>query len=117
MKRLLVKALTNLFDMEKMDALAVARTVEDVFKGKEEIEDMGIDKHVRSLFYELEREKLLKLRREESKEKGTFIRKYYWSFDSQGIKQGAYRTFSEEPYCIYQKIPKKAWLTRSYNNT
>ncbi|MFH1100949.1 MAG: hypothetical protein V1726_02790 [Methanobacteriota archaeon] len=116
MKRLLRKALANVFDMEKEDAFEIARTVETVFRGKEEIEDMSIDKHVRSLFYELEREKILKMRREEFKEKGTFIRKYYWSFDSKGIKEGAYRTSIEEPYGIYHKIPSKAWLVHTINN-
>jgi hypothetical protein len=116
MKRLLVKALTNLFEMEKEDALIVAKTVEHVFRGKIEIEDMTIDKELRSLFYELEREKLLKLRREEFKEKGTFIRKYYWSFDDKGIKQGAYRALKNDPYGIYQKIPKQAWVARTYHN-
>ena len=116
MKRLLIKALANVFDMQKRDAIEIARTVDHVFRKKEEIEDMKIDKQVRSLFYELEREKLLKLRREEFKEKGTFIRKYYWSFDDKGIKEGAYRIIQEEPYMIYDKIPKKAWITRSYSN-
>jgi len=116
MKRLLRKALANVFDMEKQDALEIAHTVETVFRGKEEIEDMSIDKHVRSLFYELEREKILKLRREEFKEKGTFIRKYYWSFNNKGIKEGAYRSITEEPYAIYKKIPNKAWLVHTINN-
>lgn len=115
MKRLFVKALKNAFDMEKEDAIAVAKTVEDVFHGEDEVEDMTIDKHVRSLFYELQRKKLLKLRREEYKEKTKFIRKYYWSFNQKAIKEEAYRTFEEEPYQIYQKIPKKAWLVHSYN--
>ena len=82
-----------------------------------EIEDMTIDKYARSLFYELHREKLLKLRREEYKEQGKFIRKYYWSFDIDSIRQGACRKppLEESPYQIYQKIPKSAWLLHSYN--
>ena len=89
--------------MDKEDAIAVVKTVEEAFNGKEEVEDMTIDKHVRSLFYELHREHFLKLRREEFK------------FDNEAIRQGAYRTFKEEPYNIYQKIPRKAWVIRSYN--
>ena len=85
MKKLFIKALRNAFNMEKGDAITLAKTVEDVFKGKEEVEDMSIDKYTRSLFYELQREKLLKLRREEFKENGKFIRKYYWSFDEKAI--------------------------------
>ena len=115
MKRLLVKALKNKFSMAKEDACALAKTVESIFNGKEEIEDMSIDKHVRSLFYELQRERLLKLRRDEYKEKGKYIRKYYWSFNQKAIREEAYRSPEEEPYKIYEKIPKRAWLVHTSN--
>ena len=116
MKRLLVKALKNVFDMEKKDAVTLAKTVEDIFSGAEEIEDMSIDKYTRSLFYELQREKLLKIRREEFKEGGKIIRKFYWSFDNKAIREEAYKEYEElDPYKIDEKIPRKAWLIRSYN--
>jgi hypothetical protein len=114
MKHLLVKALKKRFEMDIDDAKALTKTVEDVFKGKEEIEDMSIDKYVRSLFYELQREKILKIRREEIKEKGKQMRKYYWSYDNKVIKQEAYEIIREDPYKIYKKIPKEAWLSHSY---
>jgi len=113
MKRLLAKALKNKFDMAKDDAIALAKTVEEIFDGKEEIEDMSIDKYSRALLYELQRQKLLKIRREEIKEEGKQIRKYYWSFNDKSIKQAAYEIIKEEPYTIYKKIPKNAWLSRS----
>ena len=69
MNDLFVKALKNRFKMKKEDAIELAKTVENIFKGKNEIEDMTIDKYTRSLFFELEREKLLKIRRDEFKEK------------------------------------------------
>ena len=116
MKRLLVKALKNKFSMEKEDAIGLAKTVEDIFNGKEEIEDMSIDKYTRALFYELQREKLLRLRREEYKEQGKYFRKYYWSFNNDIIKKEAYKNYQEGKYKIYQKIPKNAWITRSYCN-
>jgi hypothetical protein len=117
MKKLFVKALKNVFEMEKEDAKVLAKTVEDVFRGKKEIEDMTIDKYTRSLFYELHKEKLLMLRREECREKGKYMRKYYWSFNTNSIKQEAYRkpALEESPYNIYQKIPRSAWLINSYN--
>ena len=68
MKRLLVKALKNRFNMTKEDAIALTKTVEEIFNGEKEIEDMSIDKYSRALFYELQRERLLKLRREEYKD-------------------------------------------------
>ena len=75
---------------------------------------MSIDKYARALFYELQREQFLKLRREEFKMKGKFIRKYYWSFNSDIIREEADKQYKEEEYKIYRKIPKSAWITRSY---
>ena len=62
MKKLLMKALKNKFNMQKDDAIALTKTVEKIFNGQKEVEDMSIDKYARSLFYELQREKILKLR-------------------------------------------------------
>jgi hypothetical protein len=110
MKQLLVEALKNKFRMNKDDAVALTKTVENIFHGKKEVEDMSIDKYVRSLFYELQREKLLKIRREELKENGKQVRKYYWSFNEKIIKEAAYEKMEVDPYKIYKKIPKEAWL-------
>jgi hypothetical protein len=117
MNGLFVKALKKKFEMTQEDATSLAKTVEEIFNGEKEVEDMTIDKHARSLFYELHRENFLKLRREEYKEKGKFMRKYFWSFDNDTIKEEAYRKsiVEEDPYKIYQKIPRNAWLIRSYN--
>jgi len=114
MNKLLADAFKNRFNMDKKDAVALAKTVEEVFKGHKEVEDMSIDKYARALFYELQREQFLKLRREELKMKGKFIRKYYWSFNSDTIKEEADKQYVEDEYKIYRKIPKSAWITRSY---
>jgi len=117
MKRLLVQALKNKFEMAKEDAIALAKTVESIFDGQGEVEDMSIDKYSRALFYELQRERLLKLRREEYKEQGKFIRKYYWSFNNDIIREIAHAKYKKEKaYKIYTKIPKSAWLSHSYCN-
>jgi hypothetical protein len=116
MKKLLVNALKNKFKMTKEDATALTKTVEGIFKGKKEVEDMSIDKYSRALFYELQRERLLKLRREEFKEQGKYIRKYYWSFNNDIILEVANEKIKEEPYKVYRKIPKEAWLTHQYCN-
>lgn len=116
MKHLLVKALKNMFEMTKEDAVALAKTVEEIFKGQEEVEDMSIDKYARALFYDLQREKLLNLRREEFKEKGKQIRKYYWSFNNDIIREVACEKNNKEPDNIYKKIPKEAWLIHSNCN-
>ena len=102
--------------MSKEDAVALAKTVEEIFKGKDEIEDMTIDKYARALFYDLQREKLLKIRREEFKENGKQMRKYYWSFDNDRIKEVAIQDRKKDPFDIYKKIPKDAWLVQSKIN-
>lgn len=116
MKRLLIEALKNRFQMEKNDAKELAKTVENIFKGQDEVEDMSIDKYVRALFYELQREKFLKQRREEFREEGKIIRKYYWSFDEKMIKRAAKEITTQEPYKIYKKIPKEAWISHLYGS-
>jgi transcription initiation factor IIE alpha subunit len=116
MNTLFVKALKNGFDMTKEDAAALAQTIQKAFKGRKEVEDMSLDKDVRSIFYDLHQKNLLVLRRDEFKEKGKFIRKYYWSINSDGIRSVAFRKpLEEQPYAIYQKIPNSAWLLHSYN--
>ncbi len=117
MNTLLMKALKNKFDMSAEDARELTKTVESVFEGKKEIEDMTIDKHIRSLFYELHREKLLKLRRDEFKENGKCIRKYYWSFDKFAIREGAdfKQVIDDSPEALYRRIPRNAWLLHSAN--
>lgn len=116
MNGLFVKALKKKFEMTQEDATCLAKTVEEIFNGEKEIEDMNIDKHARSLFYELHSENFLKIRREEFKENGKFMRRYYWSYNSDAIKEEAYRKPNQEsPYTIYDKIPRNAWLIRSYN--
>lgn len=101
--------------MKKEDAESLAKTVENIFKGRKEIEDMTIDKYQRALLYELEKEKLLKLRREELKEKGKQLRKYYWSFNHDCIEEKAHKKTKKELYTIYHDIPRSAWSQRALN--
>jgi len=116
MNTLFKRALKNGFDMSSEDAEALAKTITKAFRGRKEVEDMSLDKHVRSLFYELHMKNLLSLRREEVKENGKYIRKFYWSFNMDGIRGGAKRKLiEEEPYAIYDKIPRDAWLVHTSN--
>jgi hypothetical protein len=116
MNTLLVKALKNGFDMSKEDAVALAETVQKVFKKGKEVEDMSLHKDIRSIFFELHQKNLLCLRREEVKEKGKAIRKFYWSYNTDGIRAEANRRPVEESqYEIYKKIPEEAWLLHSCN--
>ena len=111
----LVKALEHSFDMDYDDARGLAKVVRSAFKRKSEVEDMSLDKHVRSIFYELHKKHLLMLRREELREKGKIIRKYFWSFDLEKIKKcaSAPPMSKEDPYGVYGNIPREAWILRS----
>ena len=116
MNSLFVKALKNSFDMSKEDAVALAQTVQKVFKGVKEVEDMSLHKDIRSIFNDLHQKNLLCLRREEIKEKGKSVRKFFWSFNSDGIRAEAdRRPIEESQYEIYKKIPENAWLVHSCN--
>jgi hypothetical protein len=115
MNTLLVNALKNAFHMKKEDAEGLAKTVENIFKGRKEVEDMSIDKYQRALLYELQKENLLKLRREELKEQGKKLRKYYWSFNHDQIQHEAHKKQKKQQYKIYQEIPTHAWNNRSLN--
>ena len=115
MDKTFVEALKNAFDMKKEDAETLALTVKKIFNGQKEIEDMSIDKYTRALFYELQRQNLLKIRREEVKEEGKQLRKFYWSFDNNRIKEKAIMKHTTNLYKIYENIPKKAWLVRTKN--
>ena len=116
MNTLFVKALKNGFDMSKEDAVALAQTVHKAFRGGKEVEDMSLHKDIRSIFYELHQKNLLCLRREEVKEKGKAIRKFYWSFNSDGIRaEATRRPVEDSQYEIYKKIPEDAWLLHSAN--
>jgi chromatin segregation and condensation protein Rec8/ScpA/Scc1 (kleisin family) len=112
MDELLIKALKNTFHMKDEDAVGLAKTVEKIFDGSKEVEDMSIDKYARALFYELLNEKLLKLRREEFKEQGKQMRKYYWSFNKPKIEKKATIKQKKKLYKIYHEIPEKAWTQR-----
>jgi transcription initiation factor IIE alpha subunit len=116
MNKLLIRALKNAFDMRKEDAVGLAQTVEQIFDGNKEIEDMSIDKFQRALLYELLNENLLKIRREEQQEKGKCMRKYYWSFNKPRIVEEAHRKSKKDVYKIYRQIPQHAWMQR-INNT
>jgi hypothetical protein len=117
MDKMFVEALKNAFDMQKNDAINLAKTVKTIFNGNSEIEDMSIDKYARALFYELQRQKLLKIRREEIKEQGRKLRKFYWSFDLKSIKEKANMKPQNDMYKIYGKIPENIWIVRSTKNT
>ncbi len=78
----LEKALLRVFKMVREDAEATARVVESAFNGEDEVNDEDLDKEVRSLFYLLEKENLLQVRRTEYKFEGQVRRAYFWRLNN-----------------------------------
>ena len=64
--------------MLREDALAVAHVVEEAFQGRSELDDELLDKDTRQVFYDLQNEKILDVRREETREDGVARRHYLW---------------------------------------
>lgn len=104
----LVKGLVLHLNMAKDDASRVAEEVRNVFKEQEEIEDGIISKDCRCLFYTLQEEGFMSVRREEIKQKGTSLRlrQYYWSIKIPGAPG------TEEEANPYDSVPEDAWSKR-----
>lgn len=114
MKRVLVNALKNKFSMMREDAKELAKIIENIFNGKEEVNDGDVDRHVRQLFCELQREKIVKVRRDEYKNRGKLVREYYWSLNYKVIKKEANRKPEKEDRNIYKKLPESVWSLHFY---
>ena len=109
----LVQLLLERMRMVREDALAVSKVVEDAFQGNTELDDELIDKDLRQVFYSLQDEKVLDIRREERREDGVDRRHYIWHL----------RDLDEEPSLapprqrdpaerIYGKLADDAWERR-----
>jgi len=114
--KLLTKAFMNRFDMSEEDASSLAKIVQGVFDGRKEIEDSLISKEIRALFYELENNRLLKVRREEQKRGKLVLRRYYWSMNYEIIRRAANGKKEDEVSRLYAALPRRAWSSRSYFN-
>ena len=114
----LEKALRKAFNMVVEDARATAKTVESAFRGEEEVNDEDLDKDIRSLFYTLEKEKLLNVRRTEYKFEGQTRRAYFWRvnkieewpFDADG---GSRSMEDAETAKVYRALPSTMWARRT----
>ena len=107
--KLLVRGLVRRMSMAKEDASHVAEEVKNMFRGQDEIEDSIVSRDCRIIFYTLQDEGLMSVRRLEVKQKGTSIplRHYYWSLKEP---ERAQRKEREDPY---EDIPAEVWSRRS----
>lgn len=110
----LVLALRRAFNMMKDDAEATAGVVSSVFRGDEEVNDEDLDKEIRALFYTLEKEELLGIRRTEYKFEGQTRRAYFWrvkklpELDSDMTPGGLSRE-DVEALKVYRALPQEMW--------
>jgi len=117
-KRKLVRALQRAFNMLAEDARQLAETVENVFQGEDEVNDEDLDKDIRSLFYSLEREKLMTIRRTEYKFEGQVRRAYFWQFaDLDKLVHDAAPPSKQELELIemsklYRQLPQDLWARK-----
>lgn len=117
-KRKLAKALQRAFNMLADDAKQLAETVEGVFQGEDEVNDEDLDKDVRSLFYSLEREKLMTIRRTEYKFEGQVRRAYFWQFtDLDKLLRETQPPSKQELELLemgklYKQMPQEIWSRR-----
>lgn len=114
-KSTLVRALRRAFDMMKEDAEATAKVVESVFRGEDEVNDEDLDRELRSLFYTLEREQLLGIRRTEYQFEGQTRRAYFWRLNDledlmgDGADDEALSREDRDALKVYQALPLDLW--------
>jgi len=111
----LVVALRRAFNMMKDDAEATAGVVSSVFRGDDEVNDEDLDKEVRALFYTLEKEELLGIRRTEYKFEGQTRRAYFWRLkklpevESDQLLGGGLSREDVEALKVYRALPQEMW--------
>ena len=109
----LMQLLLERMRMMREDALAVTKVVEDAFQGNNELDDELIDKDLRQVFYSLQDEKVLDIRREERREDGVDRRHYIWhlrDLDADGLEPT--RRERDEAERLYAKLGDAAWERR-----
>lgn len=106
----LISGLSARFDMAGEDAASIVDEIKNIFRDQEEIEDSIISKEVRTLFYALQDEGLMKVRREEVKVKGEPLpmRLYYWSVNEPKEE----RKERKDEDNIYDTVPPEVWRRR-----
>lgn len=108
----LVEALRNKMRMLKEDALAVAHTVESAFAGQDEVPDDHLDKDLRQVFYDLQDEKILDVRRRDYVEDGRLLRGYFWHVRDDGGAPIVERGPEDPAQRLYRRLPEAAWEHR-----
>jgi hypothetical protein len=110
----LTVALRRAFNMLREDAEATAQVVSSTFRGEDEVNDEDLDKEVRALFYTLEQQNLLGIRRTEYKFEGQTRRAYFWRLKELKVDdlERAFGGLSKEDLeatRVYRALPTELW--------
>lgn len=110
----IAKALRRAFNMMREDAEATAKVVAATFREDDEVNDEDLDKEVRALFYSLEKENLLGVRRTEYKFEGQTRRAYFWRLNrlqEEDLEkpQGGLSREDLEALRVYRALPTELW--------
>jgi len=109
----LLRLLSDKMRMVREDALAVTRVVEDAFQGQSEVDDEVLDKDLRQVFYDLQDEKILDVRRVEVREEGQARRHYLWRVrDEDEVAAETQRAAPDATERLYLKLDDRHWHRR-----
>ena len=100
--------------MMREDAEATADVVSTVFRGEDEVNDEDLDKEIRALFYTLEQQNLLGIRRTEYKFEGQTRRAYFWrlkEMHEEELERSLAGMSKEdaEAQRVYRALPTELW--------
>lgn len=108
----IVHLLLDRMRMLREDAVAVASVVEEAFQGRSELDDEALHKDLRQVFYDLQNEKILDVRREEVREDGVARRHYLWRIRDD-LPAGSASDLQPDPTeRLYRRLADEAWERR-----
>jgi hypothetical protein len=105
----LAKLLRERMRMMREDALAVAHVVEEAFQGRSELDDELLHKDVRQVFYDLQNEKILEVRREEVRVDGVDRRHYLWRVRDDVPLDAPGPAAPDPAERLYHRLEDEAW--------
>ena len=109
----LVRMLRERMRMLRDDAAAVAKVVEEAFRGESELDDDTLDPQLRQVFYDLQDEQILNVRRTEYERDGRRLHGYFWSIDDQHrLDHVTPERTRDELHDLYGSLQDHAWERR-----
>lgn len=110
----LLRLLSEKMRMMREDALAVSQVVEEAFAGRSELDDEVLDKDLRQVFYDLQDEKILEVRRIELRQDGQARRQYLWRVrEEEAPDEAPARAAPDPAEKLYHKLGEAAWERRA----